>query len=208
MRWLLALSLIVSNASAAAGEKICTYSTYKWNTSQKSAVEFEEVSKPYSDLLAQEIDLLTGCSICREDQVSILVAGKHRFRVCRYIAPQIESAVTAATSAGQEIEGIVGYRVGMTKGALDDEGDRTQYSYHSFGTAIDVNPQHNGLYENCLDFGAHCILRKGGEWVKGHRLSLHAQSPLVIEMKRNGFKWGGEIPGNQKDFMHFSLSGY
>ncbi len=23
-----------------------------------------------------------------------------------------------------------------------------------------------------------------------------------------GFKWGGEIAGKQKDFMHFSLTGY
>jgi len=26
-------------------------------------------------------------------------------------------------------------------------------------------------------------------------------------MVAEGFKWGGEIEGRQKDFMHFSLSG-
>ncbi|MCP4766024.1 MAG: M15 family metallopeptidase [Gammaproteobacteria bacterium] len=208
MRWLIVVSLMINAVSAAGAEKFCTYSTYKWNTLQKSAVEFEEVRKRYSDLAAEEIDRQTGCSVCREDQVSILVAGRHRLRVCKYIAPQIESALAAATDAGQEIDGIKGYRAGKTKGEVDSEGNRTQYSNHSFGTAIDVNPENNGLYENCLTYGAHCILRKGGEWMEGHRLSLDAQSPIVIEMKRRGFKWGGEIPGKQKDFMHFSLSGY
>ncbi|MCP4471401.1 MAG: M15 family metallopeptidase [Gammaproteobacteria bacterium] len=208
MRWLIAVILLINAASAAGEDRYCTYSTYKWNAYQRSAVEFEEVSKLYSDLTPEEIDTQTDCSICREDQVSVLIAGKHSVQVCKHIAPSIESALSLATNAGQEIEEIRGYRVGMTKGALDGEGNRTQFSNHSFGTAIDVNPQNNGLYENCIDFGAHCILRKGGEWAKDHRLSLHAQSPVVIEMKLSGFKWGGEIQGKQKDFMHFSYSGY
>jgi hypothetical protein len=208
MRSLIAVILLINTASAAGNDDFCTYSTYKWNAYQKSAVEIEEVRKPYSDLIAEEIDRQTGCSICREDQVSISIAGGHHLQVCKYIAPSIEIALSLATSAGQEIEEIKGYRVGKTKGALDGEGNRTQLSNHSFGTAIDINPQNNGLYENCRNFGSHCVLRKGGEWVQGHRLSLDRQSPVVIEMKRNGFKWGGEIQGKQKDFMHFSFTGY
>ena len=119
MRWRIVVTLMINAASATGSEKFCTYSTYKWSTLQKSAVEFEEVSKRYSDLAAQEIDRQTGCSVCREDQVSILVAGRHRLRVCKYIAPQIESALASATNAGQEIDGIKGYRVGKTKGDVD-----------------------------------------------------------------------------------------
>jgi len=208
MRWLITVTLLINTASAPGNDKYCTYSTYKWNAYQKSAVEFEEIKKPYSDLIPEEIDRQTGCSICREDQVSILIAGRHHLQVCKYIALDIEIALSSAIYAGQEIEEIEGYRVGKTKGVLDGEGSRTQFSNHSFGTAIDVNPQNNGLYENCLIFGAHCILRKGGEWIKDHRLSLDTLSPIVIEMKWNGFKWGGEIQGKQKDFMHFSYTGY
>ncbi|MCP4877309.1 MAG: M15 family metallopeptidase [Gammaproteobacteria bacterium] len=209
MRWLVTVTLLFVNAaSVSADDRLCSYSSYKWNAYQKSVVEYEEIRKSYSDLTADEIDEQTGCSVCREDQVSVSIGGTRHLQLCKQVAHSVEVAISNAIQAGQAIEEVKGYRVGKTKGALDADGNRTGFSNHSFGIAIDVNPQNNGLYENCLEFGAHCVLRKGGEWIRGHDLSLHAQSPIVTEMKRHGFKWGGEIPGRQKDFMHFSYSGY
>jgi hypothetical protein len=45
-------------------------------------------------------------------------------------------------------------------------------------------------------------------WHPDQAGSLTKESPIVIELKSIGFKWGGEIEGKQKDFMHFLPSGY
>jgi hypothetical protein len=96
----------------------------------------------------------------------------------------------------------------MTKGPVDSAGNRTRFSYHSYGIALDINEDHNGLYENCVRFGPRCRLRRGGQWDPRQPLSLTQDHPLVRALKRMGFKWGGEIAGKQKDFMHFSPYGY
>jgi hypothetical protein len=109
---------------------------------------------------------------------------------------------------GERIFSVVGYRVGMTRGNFDALGNRTRFSNHSFGIAIDINEQQNGLYDRCITFGPACRLRRGGNWIPGQEGSLTPESPVVKAMKRIGMKWGGEIEGHQKDFMHFSPSGY
>jgi hypothetical protein len=73
---------------------------------------------------------------------------------------------------------------------------------------VDINTNQNGLYENCVSFNSSCRLIKGGAWNPNQQLSLTSDSIIVQEFKRNGFKWGGEIAGQQKDFMHFSPTGY
>jgi hypothetical protein len=86
---------------------------------------------------------------------------------------------------------------------------RTRFSNHSFGIAIDVNSASNGLYTNCISFGAQCRLHRGGPWrPASDTASIAADSRLVRRMRAAGFRWGGEIRGRQKDFMHFSPSGY
>jgi len=37
---------------------------------------------------------------------------------------------------------------------------------------------------------------------------LHADSNIVRAIEDIGLKWGGEIDGKRKDFMHFSPTGY
>lgn len=103
---------------------------------------------------------------------------------------------------------VTGYRVGMTRGEIDATGNHTGFSNHSFGVALDVNAEQNGLYENCINFDSSCRLVMGGQWHPRQTFSLTKDSVIVLEFKRNGFLWGGEIPGQQKDFMHFSLTGY
>ena len=186
----------------------CSYSTYKWNTHARQAVDYRTVRRPYSQLRPEEIDAGTGCTVCEEDQVEIDLPGIRPFRVCRLLEHEIRRAFFNAIQSGEVIRSVVGYRVGMTRGDVDSNGNRTRFSNHSFGIAIDINEQQNGLYDRCISFGATCRLRRGGPWIPGRAGSLGPDSPIVQEFKRIGFNWGGEIEGRQKDFMHFSPSGY
>ena len=195
--------------SGNAEPGICTYSTYKWNALLRKPVEFEEVTKSYSELSSSEIDSLSGCSVCDQDQVEIRLPNIQPFRVCNVIAGQIEKILFDAIDSGYVIDEIVGYRNGKTRGPIDTKGNRTQFSNHSFGIAIDINPDDNGLYDQCIEWGPECRLIRGGEWTPGtDPKSLTKESYLVVELKKAGLLWGGEIAGRQKDFMHFSPSGY
>ncbi|PKM44647.1 MAG: hypothetical protein CVV05_08805 [Gammaproteobacteria bacterium HGW-Gammaproteobacteria-1] len=186
----------------------CTYDTYRWNVNQRSATARERVEKPYSQLGPEELDAASGCSVCVEDQAEIRLEGIVPFRLCRKVAPKVEALLWELQSHGVAIRSLTGYRVGLTRGDVDSEGNRTKFSNHSFGIALDINASANGLYESCYTVGPGCRLRMGGEWdPRGNPLSMTAQHPVVVGMKRIGFRWGGELEGLQKDFMHFSLAG-
>ena len=186
----------------------CSYTTYKWNVHTRRAVEYRPVRHPYSELQRMEIHETTGCTVCEEDQVEIRLPGIDPFRVCNLLEQNIREALIGSMEKGERIFSVGGYRVGMTKGDIDSLGNRTRFSNHSFGVAIDINEQQNGLYDHCVSFGPGCRLRRGGIWKPGQVGSLAPDSPIVRELKRIGLRWGGEIEGNQKDFMHFSPSGY
>lgn len=186
----------------------CSYTTYTWNTHLRRSIDHRTISHLYSELQRVEVHQATGCSVCEEDQVEVSLPGIDPFRVCRLVAPAILSALDRAMEQGARIFSVTGYRVGMTKGEVDFDGNRTRFSNHSFGVAIDINDQQNGLYDHCLSFGANCRLLRGGAWIPGRVGSLTPDSPVVRAFKEIGWKWGGEIAGNQKDFMHFSPSGY
>ncbi|PHR56653.1 MAG: hypothetical protein COA43_13610 [Robiginitomaculum sp.] len=188
--------------------KTCTYDTYKWNVPAKKSVEYHAVTKPYSELAHTEIDPKTGCSICREDQTRIALDNGKPVFVCTRLAHDIEMSLNRALDQGAIINSIIGYRVGQTRGDIDVDGNRTQFSNHSFGIAVDINAENNGLYGNCFQFSAQCRLRKGGAWRPYAKGGLHAHSPIVLGLRQIGLQWGGEIQGRQKDFMHFSPSGY
>jgi len=196
------------SSSVFAVDKSCSYSTYRWNTQLKKAVDFRQVKHSYSSLRPYEIDRLTGCTVCQEDQITLVIGNIKSFKVCKIIATGLRQQFTQLINSGAPINKIVGYRVGMTKGNIDYHGNRTQFSNHSFGIAIDINDEQNGLYDRCITFDSRCRLIKGGEWKVENKASLKPNSPIVISMKKLGFKWGGEIKGRQKDFMHFSPSGY
>jgi hypothetical protein len=172
------------------------------------AVDQRSVTKARSKLVPDEIHAESGCTVCEEDMSPVSVPGIEPVLVCDSFAPRFQAALNSAIEAGEPIYQLRGRRVGMTKGPTDGEGNRTQFSYHSFGIALDVNPDQNGLYTECSSFGPECRLIQGGEWDPIQPGSLTDDSVLVTEMKALGFKWGGEIAGRQKDFMHFSPSGY
>lgn len=192
-----------------ASPDTCSYDTYQWSTVDKRAVNRTRVTHPYGENSADETDPDTGCTVCSEDQITIILSGVKPFKVCRMMAPVIEGALLDLIEAGEPINNIVGYRVGKTRGDVDENGLRTGFSNHSFGVAIDINSQHNGLYDRCIKFGPDCRLIRGGAWQPhDHEASLNPEGAVVSRFKREGFLWGGEIRGKQKDFMHFSPSGY
>lgn len=200
-------AVLLCGTAAHADEAQCTYTTYQWNVRERKAVGYRKVVKPYNELTADEKDA-SGCTVCDEDQVILTYPGLHPFKVCKFIAPQIRAIIEKLQSRHAPLLDVVGYRVGMTRGNINQAGNRTGFSNHSFGVALDINTGQNGLYENCVSINPSCRLIKGGKWNPKQEFSLTKDSVIVQEFKRNGFLWGGEIAGQQKDFMHFSPTGY
>jgi len=208
MRYCLVFVIGLLICASSSAQKMCHYSNYQWNTLAKKAVNFRQISHPYRELKDFEVDPVTGCSVCREDQQWIKVAQLKPVLVCQKLANKIESNLNHLVQQGQPIFKIVSYRVGMTRGKTDEQGNRTRFSNHSFGIAIDINDEQNGLYDHCLVWSNKCRLRKGGQWDPNREGSLTQDHPIVLQLKKAGLKWGGDIQGKQKDFMHFSPSGY
>ena len=203
----LAAAVLLWTACAAAEEPAqCRYTYSIWNVKAKASKAHRIVAKPYAQLTAKEKGPL-GCTPCEEDQVPVQLSNGLRLRACRLVSDQIHGALEAALARGQKIVSVVGYRAQMSKGAADKNGDRTELSNHAFGVAVDVNEDSNGLYNECILWSPKCVLGKGGKYEPGSELSLTEKSPVVGEMKKIGYDWGGKIAGRQKDFMHFSPSG-
>jgi hypothetical protein len=187
---------------------LCTYEVQVWNVNLRASTDTRKVMHAYEDLTDAEIDEATGCTVCSEDQVTVNVPSLRPFSVCSKLAPQVRSLMNNLIMNGASIRTVVGYHVIKSRGPVNGNGDRTGFSNHSFGTAIDINPEQNGLYDNCVTFGPQCRLVRGGEWKPGAPGTLDKNSDIVSLFKQAGFKWGGEIAGKQKDFMHFSQTGY
>lgn len=203
--------LSYSIGSEAGGRPLpstCTYEMQVWNVNQKKSNGLTKVAHPYATLAPEERDPVTGCTVCSEDQETIDIPLLPKFSVCYQLAPRVRSLIGMAVQRGALIHTIEGYRVIKSRGNVDRSGNRTEFSNHSFGTAIDINPEQNGLYDNCIKFGPDCHLLRGGRWRAGVPGTLEKNSDVVVLFKQEGFRWGGEIEGKQKDFMHFSLTGY
>jgi len=186
----------------------CTYELQLWNVIEKRSVTTKNVEHSYSELRPEELDPATGCTVCSEDQELISTPPLPPFSVCFKLAPSVRSILGDMVRRGALLRTVVGYHVIKSRGVIDKNGNRTGFSNHSFGTAIDLNSEQNGLYDNCISFGPECRLIRGGEWKPGVPGTLDKNSDIVKMFKQAGFQWGGEIAGKQKDFMHFSLTGY
>jgi hypothetical protein len=211
--WSIGLRCLVFSILVMAGNEgmaqSCHYQDWRWNVAQQRAVQQITVSKDASMLVPDELDAQSGCSVCAEDQQVIKLDGLPEFSVCKKYASLVQSTLMELIRRGEKINSVIGYRVGRTRGDIDAQGNRTGFSNHSFGIAIDINTEHNGLYGNCVRFGAQCKLLRAGPWRPGDDpYSLQQDGLIVKTFKQAGFKWGGEIEGRQKDFMHFSLTGY
>lgn len=215
------LALLLS-LTAVATPTTCSYDTWTWSVTARRIVGYHHVSKPYARLTAEDKApdwATTGCTLCSEDQEKVIVAGLPAVRVCRYFAPRIQKALQAAADAGARIDKLVGYRVGRSGGPIV-RGQRTQYGWHAYGEALDINPEANGLYSGCkrntpaprsrADLG-RCHRRLGGFWrpdVDPAR-SLTPDGAIVAAFRRVlGWRWGGERTDTMKDLMHVSPDGY
>lgn len=214
-----------SQPSADAGRKLpetCTYKAYAWDTKKKRSTDHFTVSKPYRDVTDDERDPnAPQCTICSEDQVTIDPAEfgvkADVIRICHLYAPQVRQALEAIAKSGTfDIEKLEGYRPGRTRGKIDKNGLRTEWSNHSFGAAIDINAHRNAIYSSCPDkIVGHasdvknCKKGIGGAYMpeKQPRVSITKDGVVYREMTKF-WKWGGEIEGTTKDIMHFSITGY
>ncbi len=207
---ILVLSSCLCYISPVFGEQIanCSYNTWSWDTINKRSVNHRRVVKNYADISNIEKDKYSNCTVCEEDQAWIKIKGIKKVRVCKIYKDVFEKALKNIQKSGFKLIKVTGYRVGKSKGPIDKKGLRTQFSNHSFGSAIDVNRSRNGLYKNCFTFSEKCQLALGGKWDPKRPGTITKDSVVVKEFKAINWKWGGEIKGRQKDFMHFSISGY
>lgn len=192
---------------ASANAKLCTYKYRIWNVKEKRSIREVNIQKPYVDLLPTEIGPL-GCTPCQEDQTEILLIDKNKLTICKKIATKIQNAINTAIIKGLKITSLKGYHPQMSRGKIMPNGDRTELSNHSFGVALDVNPEHNGLYDQCVEWGPQCRLLMGGRYNPNSKDAIKSSDHIVMELKLIGLEWGGKIAGKQKDFMHFSPTGY
>lgn len=201
----------------------CNYTTYQWSMKRKTGVNRRTISKTFGALSGDEIDPNDPrCSVCEENQVWLRPA-EHGWpnikpiRVCDVYAGKLASALEEMAKAGNfTIVDMEGYRPGRTRGAVVD-GLRTQMSNHGYGTAIDINARHNGLYAGCnikpvtVEALRRCRLAVGGAWDPVARPAttvVRDGTPYRVMVQSVGWKWGGEIPGSTRDLMHFSLTGF
>ena len=216
------LALLAALAGAEPPPATCTYDTWSWSVVERRAVLPRHVSKPYAELTDEEKApdwAATGCTLCREDQQTVRVAGLPPVDVCRAYAPRVREALQAAVDAGFRVETLVGYRVGRSGGPVVD-GLRTRYGWHAYGEALDVNSAANGLYTGCAhdarppsDATALAKARRtlGGDWNPARRpqTSVTADGALMTAFRRVlGWHWGGERSDGLKDLMHVSPDGY
>lgn len=209
--------LLLLGVAHAAPEDVCTYKTYAWHKIKKKAVDHRLVKTTRGELSKAEIDPFDAdCTVCREDQQDIAIEGLPKLTVCKKYAPQVEAALRAIQTEGSfKIRTLKGYRVGKTRGAIINDR-RSVYSNHSYGTAIDINARENGLHRKCkLDAVpqkaadiARCKVGVGGPWHPKKRPKTTIVEGGVVHTEFTKFwKWGGALPGQIKDFMHFSVTG-
>ena len=182
----------------------CHYQNWDWSVRERRPVNIQRVTTAKSKLTQEERGPYEGCTVCEEDQTEIRVADL-RFKMCRRHAQRAAEALRQLHKQGFPLKELEGYRVGKSKGPVDARGLRTQFSHHSYGVALDINASLNGLYENCVSFSPSCRLLRGG--VYNPKISGTITPAIADIFKSQGFKWGGELPGQQKDFMHFSPTG-
>jgi hypothetical protein len=204
---ILFIVLFCSIQGLSAAE-LCTYQNWVWSVKERKSLAHQKISKSRHQLTVEERGIIPGCSVCEEDQREIRLPGLAPFKVCQIFHAQISQALQKALNQGFPIFSVSAYRVGKSKGAVNAQGERTEFSNHSYGTAIDINSELNGLYDQCEKFAATCRLVRGGHYNENARGAITNKSSIYFSMREIGLKWGGEIAGRQKDFMHFSTTGY
>lgn len=200
------LLLVFLISPGANAEELCQYNYTVWNTRIHKAEGPFKITKPRSTLSKTEAGI-DGCSVCESDQQIVKLSNNLEVKLCKTQAHKIKNVLEKYIQAGGVIKSLTGYRPSISKGTVDSHGRRTEFSRHAYGLAIDINENHNGLYDHCLEWGPSCRLIKGGKYSSADPLSILPDSQIVRLFREEGFQWGGKIHGFQKDFMHFSPDG-
>ena len=150
----------------------------------------------------------SGCTLCREDQVTI-TAGGQTFKTCWKYQDQVQWAIDQMVSDGFTVETVQGFREGRT---YRENGVRNMaFGQHPYGAAVDINRAWNGLYNDCQTWNPNtCTLGSGVGGEQNRRRETMPQliteeSDAYQRMDQIGWYWGGDWDDKeQKDFMHFS----
>ncbi len=192
----------------------CHYTSYAWDTRIQKATGRVAYAKTKGELTPEERDPHDPrCTVCSEDQVEIALPHLPKIRICKYYADQVREALMKIDADPSfTIHQLEGYRPGKTRGPIVD-GKRSQFSNHSYGTAIDINAGQNAMYNKCkgprkdeTDLDG-CKKSIGGPWRPKANPKESIARGGVVYTAFSFWKWGGDLPGQLKDFMHFSITG-
>lgn len=93
------------------------------------------------------------------------------------------------------------YSAGGYKFRPMNNGGSGKLSHHSYGVAIDINPNENYSHRGNTVYA-------GSFWNPSKsQYSIPKDGILVKAFKAKGWKWGGNWSGSYQDYMHFSFTG-
>ncbi len=115
-------------------------------------------------------------------------------KVHKKVAEDVKAIFKDIQASGFKIKSIGAY---SWRGAAASNNR----SHHSYGVAIDINPNENYMIKNGQ-------IISGSFWRPGqNEFSITSGGPVVSAFARRGWSWGGNW-NSSKDYMHFSLTGH
>lgn len=114
--------------------------------------------------------------------------------VHKKVADDVKQIFKEIQASGFKVYSVGGY---AWRGAAAS----SSRSHHSYGVAIDINPNENYMIKN----GS---IISGSFWRPGsNEYSITPGGPVVKAFAKKGWTWGGNW-SSSKDYMHFSLTGH
>jgi len=189
------------------------------------APEYKSNIQPISESLQKDMLLYSwrpGCPVPIEDLVALQVSywgfddkvHQGTLIVQKTLAPEVANIfkeIYAERFPIEKIKPIEEYRGNDASSMLDDNSSAfncramtdfaNQYSIHSYGRAIDINPLINPYVNNGVidpPEGARYVDRS-----IAHKGKITADSPICKIFAKYGWVWGGSWPGKIQDYQHF-----
>lgn len=113
------------------------------------------------------------------------------------LAADVQKALQKAQDQGFKVYSAAGYSYRQM-----NNGGSGKLSHHSYGVAIDINPNENYSRSGSRVFA-------GSFWDPSKsEFSIPRNGALVNAFREIGWSWGGNWSGNYQDYMHFSYTGH
>jgi hypothetical protein len=133
--------------------------------------------------------------------------GRREYRVHELVAKNFAAALEEINASGTNYD-ITTSMSGGTYAWRANVNKPTYLSTHSFGIAIDINPEQNPNCPNTCATGGGCSCVGGNNCESMCRSGRYDLPQEVIDaFKNNGFTWGGDWR-SVKDYMHFHYKGH